>query len=115
MDPEQKKQLNGLANYSWPGNIRELDSIIRTYLALRSDLEFDEEEFTKVFLSRRQLPVKSAFIENLVASASVSSLKEQISAYEAKISANNRTEAAKRLEISVNSLWRKSRRQQLDS
>lgn len=119
---DDHKDLAPLARYSWPGNIRELESAVRTYLALWPDSEFNHKEFVKVVASRMHSEGDLSAQPTQLAIDQSASLKEQLSFHETTIinraldiCANNRTEAAKRLGISVNSLWRKSKRQQLDS
>ena len=113
-----------LSSYSWPGNIRELEAVVQTYVALYPDEQFDEGFFKKVFLQRSQhLPVRDGDMNQSYRDVgSDGSLKDQLSMFEQKIigrtlseCSNNRSEAARRLGISINSLWRKSRRRQLDA
>ena len=103
---------DALREYSWPGNIRELDSLVRTYLALRDETEFSIELFLEVFGQLRSGSGRSADRHE----SSPGQLKEQIRRIEREIvmrtleeSSFDRTEAARRLGISLNSLWRKSR------
>lgn len=109
------KGLTQAMSYSWPGNIRELEATVHTYLALWPDADFSPPEFVKIVADRMQADDETIGRDDSEQSAS---LKEQLSLHEAQIisraldiCSNNRTEAARRLGISVNSLWRKSKRQ----
>lgn len=116
--------LIALSDYSWPGNVRELEAIVQTYAALYANDYFDKSSFKSVFLSRSRR--QSSGVKEAKSSVRLigldGSLKKQISLLEQEIisrtlseCANNRSEAARRLGISINSLWRKSRQQHLDS
>ena len=112
---------DALTTYDWPGNVRELDALVRTYLALTEGSDFSPELFLRVFNELRQMRPVEAAPTVPVAEASTmqvgETLKERLQRYEAQVIQRaleechfNRTETARRLGISVNSLWRKSQR-----
>jgi propionate catabolism operon transcriptional regulator len=116
--------LNALSDYDWPGNIRELEATVQTYAALHANEPFDASSLKFAFLSRsrRQTDGKHNaqrcdplinFDEPLKKQLSL--LEQQIIRRTLSECANNRSEAARRLGISINSLWRKSRQTHLDS
>lgn len=101
-----------LCRYTWPGNIRELDSLVRTYLALSDKNEFSENLFLDLY---EELRGGGKRIPN-APEPSEGSLKEQLHRIEHEILVRtlrecgfNRSETARRLGISLNSLWRKFR------
>jgi propionate catabolism operon transcriptional regulator len=103
---------DALRGYSWPGNIRELDSLVGTYLALREGTGFSEDLFLELFGQLRSGSEGRSRSLQLPRGP----LKDQIRRVEREIvlrtleeSNFDRAEAAKRLGISLNSLWRKSR------
>jgi transcriptional regulator, propionate catabolism operon regulatory protein len=110
-----------LTQYDWPGNVRELDSLVRTYLALSDEHgAFNEQLFLQVFgeLCLARKIESSTLREGDPPPDSMGPLKEQLRHFEAKLIHRvleecryNRTHAARKLGISVNSLWRKSRLQ----
>jgi propionate catabolism operon transcriptional regulator len=118
IDPRDFKGLAQAMSYSWPGNIRELEATVHTYLALWPNADFSLAEYVKIVADRMQADDETIGQKQPEAREHSASLKEQLSMHEARIisgalqiCSNNRTEAAKRLGISVNSLWRKSKQQ----
>ncbi len=116
--------LKALSDYAWPGNIRELEAIVQTYAALHANEPFEASSLKSVFLSRARR--QTGKVDNVrrgdLPINFDGSLKKQLSLLEQEIigrtlreCANNRSEAARRLGISINSLWRKSRHTYLDS
>jgi len=106
-----------IIRYDWPGNIRELDSLIKLYVILMEGSGPDDkllfellEEFKK---KHHVIPEKeNSFIYNESFEIAAKTLKERIDAYERVVIQNelkkfNKKETAKRLGISVNTLWRK--------
>ena len=120
---ENSGLLETFASYDWPGNIRELEAIIQTYIALHPADPFDPDFLKSVFLSRSQRSPKLDVAKHDNQPISLEGpLKRQLSILEQEIisrtlreCSNNRSEAARRLGISINSLWRKSRQRHLDS
>jgi DNA-binding NtrC family response regulator len=108
-----------LREYTWPGNVRELESLVRTYVALAGAPFFDQELFVDTFnelcSARQQLSeTTSAHVQG---HPKAGTLKEQLKRHEEEIIQRtlercryNRTETAKALGISINSLWRKAPR-----
>lgn len=101
-----------LSEHSWPGNIRELDSLVRTYLALADGPQFSEKLFLDLFNQLRggsdagpkagQAPFRSLKLQ-------LQGIEREIVLRTLKECGMSRTEAARRLGISLNSLWRKTR------
>lgn len=103
---------DALRQHIWPGNIRELDSLVRTYLALSDEGEFSEGLFLEVFEQLREGSERVLHVPG----ETEGSLKEQLHRIEREIVSRtlkecgfDRSETARRLGISLNSLWRKSR------
>jgi len=102
-----------LSRYAWPGNVRELDSLVRTYLALSDEAGFSERLFLELFEQLRADRERSS----QPSERSDGPLRDQLSRIERQIVLRtledcgyDRTAAARRLGISLNSVWRKSRR-----
>jgi two-component system response regulator HydG len=125
-----REALKAIINYSWPGNIRELENAIEYALTMASGEELTPEDFPM-----EQLDWKSTAtdrVENLEApdralkkaTPSYPSLRileeekihrEREKVFEAlRLHDGNRTLAAKELGISKSTLWRKIKRTQLD-
>ena len=49
--------LNLIKSYSWPGNIRELKSVVESYLILIENKKIDEQIFFDVFFERSEEPM----------------------------------------------------------
>lgn len=106
-----------LSAYSWPGNIRELDALVRRCIALNEGPEIDQRLFLELFDALRISTRVEAELDGVDVSGDVDvngSLKDMVRSYERTIIQDtlrdcqfNRSEAAKRLGISMNSLWRK--------
>lgn len=116
--------LKAFSYCAWPGNIGELEAIAQTYVALHADASFNASVLKSIFMSRSRRQVVGMGYEQRGNTSTHldGSLKKQISLIEQEIisrtlreCANNRSEAARRLGISINSLWRKSRHRHLDS
>jgi propionate catabolism operon transcriptional regulator len=102
---------SALVQHSWPGNVRELDSLVRMYLALTDNPTFDETLFLSALAEICKDVIEAEGDEEGVRGT----LKDQLRRYEKKIIEHtlrearySRSETARRLGISVNSLWRKA-------
>jgi transcriptional regulator with PAS, ATPase and Fis domain len=103
--------LAALRHYDWPGNIRELENVIRRYLVMDgSDLVVEEIERAarERFQNSVELPRKKQEEESVPFAARINELKNQAQA-EAILQALNRTNwnrkaAARLLNISYKSL-----------
>lgn len=102
-----------LREYAWPGNVRELDALARTYAALAGRQRFDQALFLEMF---REIRFEREIHRQpeALAGDNGGALKEQIRRHERLVIQRtleqcrfNRIETARRLGISVNSLWRK--------
>jgi len=106
-----------IIRYDWPGNIRELDSLVKLYVILMEGSGPDDkllfellDEFKK---NHNVMPEnKKGFVYNESYKIAAKTLKERVGAYERAVIQNefkklNKKETAKRLGISVNTLWRK--------
>jgi len=106
-----------MAQYAWPGNIRELDGVVQTYAALCASRRFSEALFLEILADIRLARTTSASGP----SSAQGNLKQQLRDQEQTIiqralseSGYNRRAAARLLGISSNSLWRKCRRKTPD-
>jgi propionate catabolism operon transcriptional regulator len=105
-----KEALNKLTQYSWPGNVRQLENIIERALVLCSGSEIDpdiiEEEINRqeIYDDKRTVAIKSVgelgegLLKNVEGGVILKVLKE---------TGGNKTLAARRLGISQTTLWRR--------
>jgi propionate catabolism operon transcriptional regulator len=114
-----------MRQYSWPGNIRELNSFIESYLILLGAAECDPDLFQMLLDDIRHTPagtdadapLKTAAPTEPIAVSPAEpdgTLKDRLAAYEQQVIADtlktcrySKKETAQRLGISVNTLWRK--------
>lgn len=119
--------IRRLQRYAWPGNIRELDTLVRRYSLLRSSDAPDDvllEELLMELSGNDATPMQSALVPhsaheeyaplNVPYTEFRTSLKTEVDAFEVSIIMQtlrnvqyNRRAAARILGISVNTLWRK--------
>lgn len=113
------KMVDRMKGYNWPGNIRELDSLIKRYVVLLGNLESDDHllyELLQELDDTRGIGAKKGSIIHgeLQIDTPPKTLKERLDEYEKiiieetlKETQFNKRETAKRLGISANTLWRK--------
>jgi propionate catabolism operon transcriptional regulator len=124
------KMIKTMESYSWPGNIRELRSFIESYLILLGESTCNSHLFLSLFdeklgCGEDQTTALSGVVENacelennlftsIGEAIKDGSLKEVLGKYEIFVINEtlrgcrfNKKETAKRLGISVNTLWRK--------
>jgi transcriptional regulator with PAS, ATPase and Fis domain len=100
-----------LANYDYPGNVRELENIIEHAVALAEGSEITERDLPEFMFRNRLLlsaPQKQA--ESMLPSDSITTLADMEKSHIAHVLSltnNNYTEASKKLGISRSTLWRK--------
>ncbi len=122
--------LSRLQSHAWPGNIREMNSLVESYLILLGDRRCDEGLFTELCDEHSPPPPPAADSETSTptqaASASAPavdtavasfSLRHQLETCKHEIiqrtlaqCGQNKTRTARRLGISTNTLWRALRR-----
>jgi propionate catabolism operon transcriptional regulator len=104
-----------LQAYSWPGNVRELDSLVRRFLALGGRAQAGGPELLQELLDEvEQVGLEHSPLDPTSPSREGIRLKDQVVDFEREViqrvladSRHNRREAARRLGMSVNTLWRK--------
>ena len=108
-----------MKNYHWPGNLRELNSLVETYLILLGGSNVDKQLFFDLFEEVCQNQPLPASNQQLIQQEKgldrpARPLRDQLEEYERSIiletlkkSRFNKKETAKCLGISVNTLWRK--------
>ena len=114
-----------MRHYHWPGNIRELNSFIESYLILLDKAECDRPLFQTLLDEIQAAPATydaTALKDNAPTEAPAAAvvcetngtLKEMLAAYEKQLIADtlktcrySKKETARHLGISVNTLWRK--------
>lgn len=110
--------IEKMKGYDWPGNIRELDSLITRYVILLGDSVSDDRLLLELLeeLKGHMVTPKEvcSMPEELSTNISQKTLKERLEEYERLIikdalkkSQFNKKETAKRLGIGINTLWRK--------
>lgn len=112
-----EKAMGWLKAYPWPGNIRELDSFVKIYVILLDDLPSSDNlvlELLNEFRSEHRVARFSGneFQYNEPLEITAKTLRERVVAFEVKVirqelAIHNKRESARRLGISVNTLWRK--------
>lgn len=115
--PLSQPVLSRMAAHPWPGNIRELDSLVQRYLALARASNPDGQKLLLEImedLSAETLQASSA--PCLADGGERGGLKQRLRKHERDIidealvmAGDNKAKAARILGISVNSLWRKLR------
>lgn len=119
------KILRILQSYLWPGNVRELYALLHRYCLLDKSGGWDGE-LMRLLLDELALAQPNAMPEKMAAIASTTSseplngnsalknrledIERNIIEAEMQICGNDRSLVAKRLGISVNTLWRKMSR-----
>jgi propionate catabolism operon transcriptional regulator len=118
--------------YHWPGNIRELNSLMESYLILLDRRENDEDLFIELLeeygdpagpsIGQPSIPIDAALSpagSEIVEESRSRPLMEQMEDHKLKVirqtlhrCGNNKTLAAKKLGISTNTLWRALKRGQ---
>jgi len=103
--------------YNWPGNIRELDSLIKTYIILLGESAVDEDLLQELLAEFKRdhcviLPQEHGCIYREPPSHMAKPLKDRVANYEkfvieSNLQHFNKKQAARRLGISQNTLWRK--------
>lgn len=113
------KMIERLKQYHWPGNVRELDSLIKAYGILVGRKVSDDSLLTELLEGlMHEDGVDSGRTDRIPPGSPVSAsgrpLKEMVEDYEKEIIKKalqdccfRKNEAAKRLGISINTLWRK--------
>ncbi|MGB8991361.1 MAG: sigma 54-interacting transcriptional regulator [Desulfobaccales bacterium] len=108
-----------MKNYHWPGNLRELNSLVETYLILLGGSRVDEQLFFDLFEEVCQNQPLPASDQQPIQPAKgldgpARPLRDQLEEYERSIIHEtlkkfrfNKKETAKYLGVSVNTLWRK--------
>ena len=109
--------LERLKEYAWPGNVRELDALLKRYDLLSYGQEPAPKLLEEILEEIRSFGLMACTEKGLssgVAGDDPMSLKEMMEEYEREVilevlraSRHSRRETAKRLGISVNTLWRK--------
>ena len=108
-----KELFDILENYSWPGNIRELDAVIQRYILI-SDKNNDTILMNKIINDIKFANITNCQNKNnKIISINNMSLHDCLQNTEKEIIINylissiNKKDAAKKLGISTNTLWRK--------
>lgn len=97
-----------LANYDYPGNVRELENILEHAIVLADGEEIREKDLPEVvFRNRLLLPSPGKEDGNGREIIPLQDVEKQHIARALELLENNYTEAAKRLGISRSTLWRK--------
>jgi transcriptional regulator with PAS, ATPase and Fis domain len=108
-----------LANYAYPGNVRELENIIEHAVVLADSGEITERDLPDfMFRNRLLLAAPGAAPEALPAPAVIHTLAEMEKEYIAqalRIADFNYTEVSKKLGISRSTLWRKIKEYKIET
>ncbi|MFP4163374.1 MAG: sigma 54-interacting transcriptional regulator [Chitinispirillaceae bacterium] len=105
-----------IANYSYPGNIRELENIIEHAVVLAEGSEITERDLPEfMFRNRLLLSGPQQSVEpSQEGVLTLSEVEKQHIMFVLGITNHNYTEAAKRLGISRSTLWRKMKEYNLE-
>ncbi len=105
--------MNKIKEYDWPGNIRELDSLVNRYVVLLGTAKHDDSLLSDLLGELQSGNTTPAAHMNPKGN-SEKSLKRQLVDYERVLieaalneCQRNKKKAARKLGISVNTLWRK--------
>ncbi len=105
-----------LANYHYPGNIRELENIIEHAVVLAEGNEIKETDLPEYMLRNRlMLPEPSQKIELTSEIRPLSEIEKDYIINALKVTGYNYTEASKKLGISRSTLWRKIKEYNIES
>ena len=97
-----------LANYHYPGNIRELENIIEHAVVLAEGSEINDRDLPEfMFRNRLLLPEPSQGTESDDEIRSLSDVEKEYIIHALKVTGYNYTDASKKLGISRSTLWRK--------
>ncbi len=97
-----------LANYDFPGNVRELENIIEHAIVLAETSEITEKDLPEsVFRDRLLLPSPAATISGDAAIVTLAEIEKNYIVHALALCADNYSETAKKLGISRSTLWRK--------
>jgi DNA-binding NtrC family response regulator len=106
-----------LANYQYPGNVRELENIIEHAIVLAEGGELTERDLPD-FMFRNRLLLSAPKVEALAGPAEVQTLAEMEKAHIAQVlqrTGFNYTDASKKLGISRSTLWRKVKEYKIET
>ena len=106
-----------LANYSYPGNVRELENIIEHAIVLAEGGEITERDLPD-FMFRNRLLLSAPKPEVLPGAAQVQTLAEMEKDHIAQVLQRtdfNYTDASKKLGISRSTLWRKIKEYRIET
>jgi len=117
MTPKMAKLV---ARYDWPGNVREIDALVRRYITLLGPARQNDQLFSELLeeirTSTHELPTAST-VQSTEPDAGVlrpERLRDQLKRFETQVIRAtlarcrfNKKKTARRLGISVNTLWRK--------
>jgi two-component system response regulator PilR (NtrC family) len=96
--------MKNLLSYDWPGNIRELKWCINRAVAIATGDVIDEEITTFQIKPEQAPPVKNAVDFSTPFTEAIENLEKKYIVHALSLTANNKTEAAKILGMSVRSL-----------
>lgn len=108
-----------MEKYHWPGNVREFNSFVESYLVLLGSKEEDPTIFYELFRDLRienleSVPTAARLERQSMEPLSVRPLREQVKDFEREVIREtlsrlqfSKKDTANQLEISLNTLWRK--------
>lgn len=102
--------LMKLSNYSWPGNVRHLENVIERAVVLAREKIIDLNIVTEALSSQWNYGDKESFASSLIHESNEGVLRQFEDEMIVKVLnevGGNRSVAAKKLGISVTTLWRK--------
>jgi DNA-binding NtrC family response regulator len=112
-----KQYLDRLQRYPWPGNIRELKNVIERSVILEDNQELTEETLPKEFLTSSPNAIKVESNGSKDAGGELSDLKSVEKHHILRVldgADGNKSEAAKKLDIGLATLYRKLKEYGLD-
>lgn len=109
----EKKALETLMDYHWPGNIRELENTIERAVVLSEGEKITVEDLPPVLIGQEERSVSRIVDEEISIKRATRAIEERLIRKALKRTNNNRTQAAKILEISHRALLYKIKEYQV--
>ncbi len=110
------KALSHLQQYAWPGNVRELKNVMERAIVLSGGGPLDVPHFPlEAYVAKDESPLQSGQpTESLQLNSAVEALEAKMITTALRETSDNKTKAARLLDISERSLWYKLKKYRLE-